>query len=504
MTRMEELLLAWEENALDDAGREELKKLLDEPENRAELVKHLHTNEMIVTFFSEQDRSLRELSSDRPPFKVVPGFSRTFRQPMERQTGKLLSFPTWPLAAAACALLAAGMTLAVRSLLQEPAVATVGEVQGLVLARSPDGSQRIERKMVIRSGIELVGRGPKSGALLIYPDGSWVRIDGETAMTVTASQKGQRVHLSQGRLLARLQKQPPGRPFVFSTAQATATVLGTRLGLEIEQGATRLRVDEGRVRFTRLGDGRSIEVGGGNMAVARAGLPLRATPLVVASAELGTGAGKGEPVVYLGFEESRAQMASGRPRRQGELFLRRAEGAADAGLVEQLIAGKSGKALAADRFSTTVAHSGSLAPQRLTLSFWFRVTRSAPDIERPVLLDKEMPEQKSGFSLRGFEKRENQRSPDIDFGIWTDQGRKSLSCPVQEPELWNHVAITFDGDSLKMFCNGGLADSLATGAVELRHNRKDIILGRFIGLLDEVRLYDRALSQEEVEELAAE
>ncbi len=506
MTRLEELILAWEGDALDEEGRQELKKLLGDPENRARLAEHLHLSEMIVTFFSEQDALLQQHADERPPLKVVPGFAQSFRKPVEQQTGRVISFPRWPLATAAALLLAVAVTLTMNAFGGPPVVATVGEVQGLVVARSEAGERAIEPYMAIRSGDELLGRGPKTGLLLIYPDGSWVRIDGESAITVSRSKTEQRVHLSRGRLMARLQKQPPKRPFIFSTAQATATVLGTRLGLEIEQKATRLRVDEGRVRLTRLSDGRSVEVGAGNTAVAAAGLPLRATPMVVASVALGSDGKPNGPVAHLAFDGSEPPSGHAPGTGSGPLVLRRSD-APDGGAVEHLIAGRRGQALQSDRFSATIEHSGSFAPQRLSLSLWFRLSRSASTLERPVLLDKESAERQSGFSLRGFELQEGQegeRSQRVEFGIWTDLGRKSVSCHIQEPELWNHVAVAFDGDSLKMFCNGQQQQAVPTGAAALLHDDREITLGRFIGLLDEVRLYDRALAEEEVRELATE
>jgi hypothetical protein len=61
---------------------------------------------------------------------------------------------------------------------------------------------------------------------------------------------------------------------LFTTPHAEVTVLGTRLALTVSAEATRLEVQEGRVRITRLPDRASVEVKAGQFAVARAGSEL--------------------------------------------------------------------------------------------------------------------------------------------------------------------------------------------------------------------------------------
>ncbi len=503
MSRIEELLLAWEGQTLNDDGREELKKLLSNPENRAELVKYLHTSEMIVTFFSEQDASPQELSAHRPPTATTPDRAHASGQRAQPRTGRVVTLPLRPLALAASVLLVVGLSLVIHHMLQKPMVARIDEVQGEVLARSVDGSRLVEQGMDVTSGDELVSRGAKSGALLTYSDGSWVRIDGDAHIAVSLESGGQRVHLLRGRLLAKLNKQKPGLPFVFSTPQATAAVLGTRLALEVKGDATSLRVDKGRVRLTRLSDGKSIEVPGGHMAVAARGRRLASRPSVIASAAVKTVPIRSALVAHLSFDAPRPESVSMRPGDDSERSVRLLE-ATDAGLRGHLAKGKKGAAFAADAIAATLGHHQSLTPQRLSLSVWFKVTVPESDIARPVLVDKEVTERESGFVLRGFEKEGKERSNRMVFVMWTDQGQRRVSCSVDEADQWNHVAITFDGSTLKMFCNGEKADAVHTGVVRLAHNEKGITMGRFIGLMDEVRFYDRALSEQEVRKLAAE
>ena len=69
---------------------------------------------------------------------------------------------------------------------------------------------------------------------------------------------------------------------------------------------------------------------------------------------------------------------------------------------------------------------------------------------------------------------------------------------------WSHLAVTYDGGALRLYVNGALVRSAAatgalpTGSGPLRFGA-DTVAGRhFAGQIDEVRIYDRALSAAEI------
>jgi hypothetical protein len=68
----------------------------------------------------------------------------------------------------------------------------------------------------------------------------------------------------KGRLDASVARQD--RPFTLATPHGDAMVLGTTLRLRVEDGATRLDVLDGKVRFARP-DGRSVDILGGHYAL---------------------------------------------------------------------------------------------------------------------------------------------------------------------------------------------------------------------------------------------
>lgn len=114
---------------------------------------------------------------------------------------------------------------------------------------------------------------------LRFPDGTEVELEGEAAMVLESAAPEKRVLLTLGFLRAHVVPQPSGSPFVLQTPQARAEVLGTRLTLSAFGGSTRLAVEEGRVRFMRREDGRTLDVPAGFQAVAAPGLELEVMPV---------------------------------------------------------------------------------------------------------------------------------------------------------------------------------------------------------------------------------
>jgi len=74
-------------------------------------------------------------------------------------------------------------------------------------------------------------------------------------------------------------------------------------------------------------------------------------------------------------------------------------------------------------------------------------------------------------------------------------------------DTWYHAAGTYDGKSIKIYINGDLSNELAATAAIATTNdvltigaNKDGTSNRFDGVIDEVGLFNRALTSDEVEE----
>jgi hydrogenase maturation factor HypE len=70
---------------------------------------------------------------------------------------------------------------------------------------------------------------------------------------------------------------------------------------------------------------------------------------------------------------------------------------------------------------------------------------------------------------------------------------------------WTHLALTYDGNTMRLFVNGVQASSIAAGSPVLASANAFRIGGNsswgeyFVGLIDEVRVYNRALTANEIQ-----
>ena len=98
------------------------------------------------------------------------------------------------------------------------------------------------------------------------------------------------------------------------------------------------------------------------------------------------------------------------------------------------------------------------------------------------------------------------------LGVVPDGGYFYMNDPVNDDE-WHYVAVVVEEaklpnlhDDVKLYLDGGLAKIHDIGLLDLwpieTGKELDVRIGRgFQGLIDEVRIYDRALSKEEMKEL---
>lgn len=109
-------------------------------------------------------------------------------------------------------------------------------------------------------------------ARLRYLDGTLLNISASTELTLEIHDKAKHLRIERGELSADVQKQSKGAPMLVSTPQAQAEVVGTQFTLRTASERTQLDVTEGKVKLTRSADGKSIEVGAAQSAVAAKGL----------------------------------------------------------------------------------------------------------------------------------------------------------------------------------------------------------------------------------------
>jgi chitodextrinase len=161
--------------------------------------------------------------------------------------------------------------------------------------------------------------------------------------------------------------------------------------------------------------------------------------------------------------------------------------------------GKFGEALSFNGTNSwvTVPDSNSLDLTRMTLEAW--VDPTALGTAWRTVLFKEQ----TGDVTYSLYANRNTQVPDAQVDIG---GERNVTGTAQIPlNTWTHLAATYDGSTLKVYVNGAqagsfaIAGNIAVSSGALRIGGNGVYGEYFSGLIDEVRVYSRALSQAEIQ-----
>jgi hypothetical protein len=153
--------------------------------------------------------------------------------------------------------------------------------------------------------------------------------------------------------------------------------------------------------------------------------------------------------------------------------------------------------------SIALAHSASLKPSQLTVSAWVNTSWSTNC--RSLTVDSIISlTESSGYALVC-------KGEMVDFSVHVGGSYKSVQFNKKSLSAWNKLTGTYDGTNLKLYLNGILMQSIPlTGDIYYKYNNAiqigsdatvdgDPDLSRgFTGLIDEVMIYNRALSEQEI------
>jgi hypothetical protein len=162
-------------------------------------------------------------------------------------------------------------------------------------------------------------------------------------------------------------------------------------------------------------------------------------------------------------------------------------------------AGKFGNALSFNGTSSwvTVADANSLdLASGMTLEAWVRPTALGTSWRCVVF--KERP----GGIVYGLYANEDTSKPIGQVYLGGEQN--ALGTATLPVNTWTHLAVTFDGTTVRLYVGGALAGSkaaagsMAASTGVLRIGGNAIWPEFFAGLIDEVRVYDRALTATEI------
>jgi hypothetical protein len=178
--------------------------------------------------------------------------------------------------------------------------------------------------------------------------------------------------------------------------------------------------------------------------------------------------------------------------------------------------GKIGHALSFDGLNDWVDIPDDISPEHITLAAWIYPTGfdDAPGDQGNPIITKETgrgtPPWSESFAWR---LRITPRSHHLQLQVFTDTGGASaVSTTVLQVRTWYHVAGTYDGITAKLYVDGTLEDlNVSSDLGPLVTTSLPTAIGHlegwsvqwFEGIIDEVRVYNRALSSSEIEALLA-
>ncbi len=188
----------------------------------------------------------------------------------------------------------------------KPVEARIEKVEGEVV----DDSGARAKVGPLLSGLDV--RGAKASAVVTLLDGTKVELQPDTKLEkfiLSGDQK--RFVLSRGMAISTVTKQTGRTNVVFQTPHGEATVLGTKLTVEIGKESTKVEVHEGRVRYKRLPDGPSVEIAAGKFAIAGKSIPLMVKPILTVRSFQDGPEYQGTSDTWISAEEQNANFAKG-------------------------------------------------------------------------------------------------------------------------------------------------------------------------------------------------
>jgi type II secretory pathway pseudopilin PulG len=147
----------------------------------------------------------------------------------------------------------------------------------------------------------------------------------------------------------------------------------------------------------------------------------------------------------------------------------------------------------------TIPNSGSLNPSTaLTLEAWIKWSiNPATSTSWAQIINKNVDNQ--------YQIQHSQTNNAFEFALRTSTGRRyMLSTTAPQQGIWYHVVATYDGSFMRLYVNGNLERSIAANGT-IPSSTTPVNIGSrtsndryFTGTIDEVAIYDRALSATEI------
>lgn len=287
MSRLEELLLKWQNADLTDDEPRELNAMLNNCECRRQLSESFVFDARLVEALASL-HAVKQAAKSAQDFGTLEAREA---EPFEDAAAKKSEKPKikWM-----------PEVLGKRWLRLAAAIVTLGLLAILVLGRSADDLAVIEgstagvtiwrgsQARTPRAGLALK-RGDRvktaadgSVSLRYVNESTRIKLQGGTQLAINGDSSGKKLELMAGALSARVARQPSDRPMLIATPQADAKILGTEFLLSVDNGSTRLEVVDGTVQIYSREDGKTVVVGRDHYATVGRGADLASRPVLPA------------------------------------------------------------------------------------------------------------------------------------------------------------------------------------------------------------------------------
>lgn len=270
--RLELLLEALSDGQLDEAGRHELLRLLDDPARRRALWRHGMLTGALISEFSASTA----VAEDAPAHLKPWGRQGRRLQRRDRPRPGIRRWMPW--AVAAVLLLTVGVIAWPSRRPSGPAAIAVMQVVAPGTQINRDGQAvAAQAGMALQAHDRIrIDAAASRVATVAYPDQSRLEILAGTQVELWEDDDAKRVGLDQGAVRGDIAHQPSGKSMRLQTSLAEAEVVGTRFLLRADPAMTRLEVQDGEIAFRRH-DGSTERVRAGAVAEAHA-TPVATAP----------------------------------------------------------------------------------------------------------------------------------------------------------------------------------------------------------------------------------
>lgn len=231
--------------------------------------------------------------------------------------------------------------------------------------------------------------------------------------------------------------------------------------------------------------------------------PLRSGSVVAAATLIAFGVAAAAephnaPALHLKFDEKEGGVARDSSGNGLDGTLSGSAAFAPAGKIDGAVnGGRSGVVVAPNRLV-------ELGDADFSVAFWVNkmaATKLYADIDGVGIWEKGKPgDNQWVFSIGGY----NSDIPAFHLGNVDGGGKKLISLQgIRHLSIgaWHHLAVVRRRDLLGLYFDGVLVNRLTVGTVSVNGIGKTLRVGQSLALFDDVRLYRRALSAEEIREL---